>query len=89
MLELESIPMFFLWAVDPENEEEACKDIDCVFVSDFFNKKVLDNPPTMPGLDASHQQVPMQRVMESLGSDTNRENFAILWGSINLNKAQV
>lgn len=43
----------------------------------------------MPGLDASHQGIPMQRVMESLGSDTNRENFAILWGSINLNKAQV
>ncbi|EAW15035.1 uncharacterized protein ACLA_004490 [Aspergillus clavatus NRRL 1] len=80
--------MFFQWAVDTANEEEACKDIDCVFVSDFFNKRVND-PPTMPGLDASHQQVPMQRVMESLGSDTNRQNFAILWGSVNLNKAQL
>ncbi|KAL4982471.1 glycoside hydrolase [Aspergillus falconensis] len=89
MLELESIPMFIQWAVDPDNDEEACKDIDCSFVSDFFNKKVLNNPPSMPGLDASHQQIPMQRVMESLGSETNRENFAILWGSINLNKAQL
>ena len=71
MLELESIPMFIQWAVDPDNDKKAYKDIDYLFVSDFFNKKVLNNLPSMPGLDASHQQIPMQRVMESLGSETN------------------
>jgi hypothetical protein len=81
--------MFFEWAVKPENDKEECQDIDCLVIADFFNKKSLESPPDLPGLDASHQQIPMQRVMESLGSETNRENFAILWSSINLNKAQV
>lgn len=86
MLELESIPMFIKWAA---MNQDVCKEIDCLFFAGFFNKKVLDSPPDMPGLDASHQQVPMQRVMESLGSETNAGNFTILWGSNNLNKAQV
>lgn len=86
MFELDSITMFFNWATGPDNDKEECKDIDCDFVGDFFNAAVLNNPPIMPDLDDKHQKVPMQRVMESLGSDTNRKNFAILWKSINLNK---
>lgn len=78
------------WAVQHSNDEDECEDIDCDFFADFFNKKVLgDGAPELPGLAASHQRIPMQRVMEMLGSEYNRENFAILHETINLNKAQV
>ncbi|KAJ5553988.1 glycoside hydrolase [Penicillium frequentans] len=89
LLEINSMHMFLEWATSVENDNEKCENIDCLFLADFFNKKVLDDPPSMAGLDDAHQKIPMQRVMESLGSHTNRKNFAILYKTINLNKAQL
>lgn len=81
--------MFLKWATEPANTEPKCADIDCLFLADFFNKKVLENPTELDGLDASHQAIPLQRVMEALGSEYKTQNFAVLWETINLNKAQV
>lgn len=89
LIELESMELFWEWATDVKIVQPACKDIDCLFLAEFFNKKVLDNPTTLPGLDESHQKIPLQRVMEALGSEENRANFAILYETMNLNKAQV
>lgn len=85
IFEIESVGMFWQWAAQNAN----FANIDCNFVAEFFNKKVLDNPTDLPGLDASHQAIPMQRVMEQLGSEERTHNFVILHKSINLNKAQV
>ncbi|KAJ5726244.1 uncharacterized protein N7483_007601 [Penicillium malachiteum] len=76
--------LFWNWATDPDNDEEKCADIDCIFLADFFNQKVLDNPVDLPGLDSSHQKIPMQRVMEMMGSEERTQNFAILHKTINL-----
>ncbi|KAI2675771.1 CAZyme family GH18 [Penicillium roqueforti] len=89
ILELESMELFWSWATDKNNDEAKCLEIDCTFLADFFNKKVIDNPTNLPGLDDSHQAIPMQRVMEVHGSDERTQNFAILHDSINLNKAQL
>ncbi|KAF7180436.1 hypothetical protein CNMCM7691_009604 [Aspergillus felis] len=86
-MEVQSLELFFKWAITEGPEE--CHDIDCDFVANFFNKPVLDKVPELKGLDDQHQQVPMQRFMEQLGSYWNTENFAILQSSINLNKAQL
>ncbi|KAJ5337537.1 glycoside hydrolase [Penicillium brevicompactum] len=85
IFEIESVGMFWQWAAQNAN----FANIDCNFVAEFFNKKVLDNPTDLPGLDASHQAIPMQRVMEQLGSEERTHNFVILHKSINLNKAQL
>lgn len=88
LIELQTIELFTKFATDEDAPEE-CEAIDCDFMADFFSKPVLDNPPTMDGLAESQQKIPIQRVMESLGSSWNSENFVILQNSINLNKAQV
>ncbi|KAJ5710985.1 glycoside hydrolase [Penicillium malachiteum] len=89
LLELESMGLFWKWATKETNDEPKSADIDCVFLADFFKKKVLDNPVDLPRLDSSHQKIPMQRVMEMMGSEERTQNFAILHKDINLNKAQL
>jgi hypothetical protein len=65
------------WAVQHSDDEDECEDIDCDFFADLFNEKVLgDGAPELPGLAASHQRIPMQGVMEMLGSEYIR---ALSW----------
>ncbi|OGM39528.1 hypothetical protein ABOM_012089 [Aspergillus bombycis] len=82
IVELQSIPMFFDYLV----KNSMCG-VDCAFFLNYFMQDVLVDPPTLPG--GNNFKTPVDRIMESLGSDELRENFRLLNKFLNELKGQL
>lgn len=67
---------------------EECEGIDCSFFVDFFGKEVISNAPRTPG-SSQNLKRPIDRVMEQLGSKSNKDVFRLLRQSLNVVKGDV
>lgn len=81
IIELQSMSKFFAWLVT----QSSCN-VDCLFFLNFFNKDVLKTT-AMPG--GYNSGVPSLRIMEALGSVTNKSQFRLLEKNLNGVKALV
>lgn len=83
IIELQTMNMFFDYLMDDDNN---CL-VDCDFFLQFFNKEVLKSAPDMQG--GLHSEIPSERIMETLGSKLNTENFVLLHEGLNGLKGRV
>lgn len=83
IIEIQTMSMFFSYLMDEDND---CL-VDCDFFLNFFNKKVLTGAPALQG--GFNSEIPSERIMETLGSTVNTENFVLLQTELNGIKGRV
>ncbi|THC90472.1 hypothetical protein EYZ11_010063 [Aspergillus tanneri] len=76
VIEIKLINEFLEWA---QNDPKC--DVDCDLIVNFLNKEVIINAPSVPG--GTNPKMPLNRIMEELGSMNNRDVFRLLRESVN------